>query len=154
MKVEIVEQKPLTLHALRFDGHIGEIGGVWRELWRLLVARGLAEKIEFAVGAAHDAPDPQGRIVYWAGALLRVPTPPTEGLEIKQIPGGRYGSHRLVGPYSGIGEAFPRLFGEWLPASGFEVDQRPALEIYRNNPYDTPEAELITDLMVPIKAAR
>jgi AraC family transcriptional regulator len=154
MKVDIVEQKPLTLHALRYEGPVDEIPVVWRDLWRRIVERGLAAKIELAVGAAHDAPDPQGRIVYWAGVVLRAPTPLTDGLEIKQIPGGLYGSYRLIGPYSGIGEAFPHLFGEWLPASGYEVDHRPALEIYRNNPYDTPEAELITDLLVPIRAAR
>jgi len=32
-------------------------------------------------------------------------------------------------------------------------DDRPSLEIYRNDPFDTPENALITDVLVPIRPA-
>jgi len=48
-------------------------------------------------------------------------------------------------------DGFRRLFGRWLPASGEEVDDRPCLEIYLNDPTEVPEAELLTDLGVPLR---
>jgi AraC family transcriptional regulator len=77
-------------------------------------------------------------------------TPP-EGVEALEVPGGRYGSYRHVGPYSELNGAFQKLYGEWLPSSGYEPDDRPSLEVYRNSPYDTPPEGLITDLLIPLK---
>ncbi|QGM44767.1 hypothetical protein H2LOC_003160 [Methylocystis heyeri] len=90
-------------------------------------------------------------MVYYAGVALREGAEPGEDVGILELEGGLYACSRLVGPYRGIGGAFQKLFGQWLPASGYEPDRRPALEIYRNNPYDTPEDELITDLLVAVK---
>jgi AraC family transcriptional regulator len=151
MKVDIIEQPPLRLHAMRYEGPVTGIGEVWGRLWAWAVEHGLADKIDVAVGACSAPPDPQGRVVYHAGVALREEPEPGEGVEILELEGGLYASSRLIGPYSGIAGAFQRLFGEWLPASGYEPGGRPALEIYRNNPYDTPEDELITDLLVAVK---
>ena len=75
------------------------------------------------------------------------------GIERRHLPGGRYAVYRLKGPYSGMPAAFGRLFGEWLPASGETPElERPCLEIYLNDPGEVPEAELLTDLCLPIKA--
>ena len=150
-KVDIVGQAPLTVYAKLYEGPVTEIGTVWRALWRAVVERGLAEKITLAVGAARDAPDANGNIAYRAGVALCEPLTKTGDFEVLQIEGGRYASYRLIGPYSGIADAFPRLFGEWLPASGYEADDRYVLELYRNNPYETPESELVTDLLMPIR---
>ena len=151
MQVDIIEQPPLRLHAMRYEGPVTNIGEVWGRLSAWAAERGLMGDIELAVGACSAAPDAQGRVVYHAGLLLRGEAPASDGVEILDLEGGRYASYRLTGPYGGIATAFPRLFGEWLPASGYRRDDRPALEIYRNNPSDTPEAELITDLLVAIK---
>lgn len=40
----------------------------------------------------------------------------------------------------------------WLPADGLELaEERPTLEIYRNDPQQTPEDEPLTDVHVPIR---
>jgi AraC family transcriptional regulator len=151
MKVEIIEQAPLRLHAMRYDGPVAGIGEIWGRLWNWAVQRGLAGGIHFAVGACSAAPDAQGRVVYHAGLALREDVAPGDGVEILELEGGLYASSRLVGSYSQIAGAFQKFFGEWLPASGYAPDRRPALEIYRNNPCDTPEAELITDLLIAVR---
>jgi AraC family transcriptional regulator len=69
------------------------------------------------------------------------------------VPGGQYVCYRLAGSYHGIPDAFTMLYRDWFPESGFVPDDRPSLEIYRNNPFDTPESALITDLMIPIRRA-
>lgn len=60
---------------------------------------------------------------------------------------------RTEAPYRGIATAYRRLLEDWLPSSGEAFDDRPGMEIYRNSPLDTPEAELLTDLYVPLRAA-
>jgi len=149
--LDIVDQAPLRLHAVGLEGPVTDIGRAWRELWRWAVDRGLPDKIEFAVGVCRDRPDLEGKVIYHAGLVLRGAAPLAEGVEMLTIEGGRYASYRFLGPYDGIAKAFPCLFGEWLPSSDFEADDRPTLEVYRNNPYDTPAHELVTDLMIPVR---
>ena len=68
------------------------------------------------------------------------------------MPGGRYAIYRLEGSYSAMPAAFGRLYGEWLAASGETLDPgRTSLEIYLNDPSQVPEAELLTDLCLPLK---
>ena len=55
---------------------------------------------------------------------------------------------------STIAEAYQRLFGSSLPASGEEVDDRPGMEIYRHSPLDTTPSDLLTDLCLPLRAGR
>lgn len=152
MKVDILEQAPLRLVGLAHEGPMTQLPELWSRLWALVVQHGLAQKIETAVGVCRDAPDEEGNIVYFAGLALRGSFGAPAGLEATEVPGGRYAVYRHVGPYTGISESFSRLFGGWLPQSGHEPDDRPALEIYRNSPYDTPANELITDLLIPVKA--
>ncbi len=151
MEVEIIDRAQLSVHALRYEGNVANIGEVWRKLWRWAAERGFIGDIEFAVGVCRDAPDAQGNVVYHAGLALRRAAAASDGVETVTVPGGRYASCRHIGPYAGIGRSFQRLYGDWLPASGFEADDRPTLELYRNNPYDTPAEELVTDLLIPLK---
>ena len=65
---------------------------------------------------------------------------------------GRYAVPTDRGPYGGIAATYRRLLAERLPGSGEAVDDRPWMEVCRNSPLDTPEADLVTDLHVPLRA--
>ena len=103
------------------------------------------------MGLCEEAPNNVGDIVYRAGVVLRDAVAASDDVEIVEAQGGRYACYRHIGPYSEIAEAFERLYREWLPASGFQPDNRPALDICRNDPRVTPEKELVTDLLLPIR---
>ena len=66
---------------------------------------------------------------------------------------GRYALHCLSGPYSRINAAINALYARWLPASGYEPDDRPTLEHYLNSPRTVSQAELRTELLIPIRTA-
>ena len=151
MQVEIVEIAPMRLHTILHSGPVSEIPRTWERLDAWLSARGLREHVELAAGLCEQAPNEAGEIVYRAGVMLRDAVAASDGVEIVEAPGGRYACHRHVGPYSEIAAAFQRLYREWLPASGYEPDDRPALDICRNDPRVTPERELLTDLLAPIR---
>jgi AraC family transcriptional regulator len=54
------------------------------------------------------------------------------------------------GPYAGLPAAYDQLFGLWLPASGRQMADHPSFEVYLNSPMDTPQADLLTELFLPL----
>jgi AraC family transcriptional regulator len=77
--------------------------------------------------------------------------PLPDGFDDVTVPGGRHAVLTLKGPYTGIPAAWTWLYGDWFPASGEEPADRAPFEIYRNSPADTPPAELITEICVPLR---
>jgi AraC family transcriptional regulator len=151
MQVEIVEIAPMRLHTILHSGPVSEIPQAWERLDAWLSARGLRDQVELAVGLCEEAPNDAGDIVYRAGVVLRDAVAAFDDVEIVEAPGGRYACYRHVGPPSKIAEAFQKLYREWLPAGGYQADDRPALDICRSDPRATPEQELVTDLLAPIR---
>jgi AraC family transcriptional regulator len=49
---------------------------------------------------------------------------------VQDFKGGRYACARFAGTDADIHAAWMRMFGEWLPESGYQADDRPALELY------------------------
>jgi AraC family transcriptional regulator len=151
MQVEIVEIAPMRLHSVLHSGPVVEIPQAWRRLEAWLSAHGLGDQVELALGLCERAPNEAGEIVYRAGVVLRGEDAASDGVEIVEAPGGRYACYRHVGPHAQIAEAFQKLYRGRLPASGHQLGDRPALDICRSDPRVTPEPELVTDLLAPIR---
>jgi AraC family transcriptional regulator len=47
--------------------------------------------------------------------------------------------------------AYRWLLGVWLPSSGYEPDDAPIFEAYLNDPRDTPQSALRTDIHLPLR---
>ena len=101
----------------------------------------------------HHDPETTPESELRADAAITIPdgAPVPEGLTESRIAAGRYARATHTGPYEGLGDAWARLMGEWLPRSGHRVGDGVAYELYRNNPTQVPREQLITDLFVPIK---
>lgn len=89
--------------------------------------------------------------VYQAGVAINgsVSLPP--GLNDREIPDGTYASFLLRGSYGRIGIAFQDAF-QLLAARKVRLRPEFCIEHYRNNPDETPEAALLTELLIPIEA--
>ena len=48
-------------------------------------------------------------------------------------------------------ESWDAVYRGWLPESGYQPDNKPSYEIYRNDPKEHPEGIQIVDICVPIK---
>jgi effector-binding domain-containing protein len=70
-------------------------------------------------------------------------------IELRKIPGGRVVSILYTGPYGEVGRAYLRAH-EFVLKNGYEI-RGPTMELYLNNPQETPEEELLTELQIPIK---
>jgi effector-binding domain-containing protein len=87
--------------------------------------------------------------VYRAGFVLTAPPvelPPE--LKYEKFAGGKYSKFVLTGPYSQLPQASGRVW-EIVSKNDIVVRADFAIENYVNNPKETPEDELITEILVP-----
>lgn len=63
--------------------------------------------------------------------------------------GGLYAQLNYTG-YADMRGAYRWLLGVWLPASGYEPADAPIFEAYLNDPRDTPQTALRTDIHLPL----
>jgi AraC family transcriptional regulator len=154
LEVRIVELAPLEVAYVRRTGPYRDSApAAFAALWRWVDRHGGGARITRVLGFGHQDPDgtPAGQLVYDACCALEGGFETTAEVGRQVIPGGRYAVHRYQGPYAGIRDAFVQLCGEWLPASGEELDARPCFEIYLNDVAVVPAAELLTELTLPLK---
>lgn len=73
-----------------------------------------------------------------------------EDMDTLTIPVGQYAVFQYKGSHNNGHDVFSYIFGEWLPASGYELDDRPHFEIlgpkYKNGDPDSEE-----EIWIPIK---
>ncbi|MFC4102315.1 AraC family transcriptional regulator [Paenibacillus xanthanilyticus] len=67
------------------------------------------------------------------------------------LPGGLYARYTFYDTIDKFALAYQSVYGGWLPRSGYEPDDRHALEFSLNNPASDPEGKARVDLYVPIR---
>ncbi|WP_421780009.1 AraC family transcriptional regulator [Kiloniella litopenaei] len=65
----------------------------------------------------------------------------------------KYAVVHFQGAYGDLKRAYDWLYGGWLPDSGHEADDRPAIEIYHNDPDRVLEKDLLTEIRIPLVAS-
>ena len=152
VEVAVVNCPAIKVWAFRHLGPLRTVGDTYARLWQWQIDHGIAGRTNEAMGICYgDEKGADESFRYYAAVVWDEPIEDRGAVERIEIPKGQYATYRLLGSHHGIPAAFERLYGEWLPSSGYLPDHRPALEIYRNNPFDTPANKLITDLMLPVR---
>lgn len=110
--------------------------------------------MEQAVGVIHaDATAAHG-FRYFSAALVGAEHDPPclDNVTRLTLPGGQYARHRVQGPGDLIAPAFRAIVDEWMPRSGFELDDRPLLEFYGDQYWLQRSADAPgTDIYVPLR---
>jgi AraC family transcriptional regulator len=149
--VRIIERPVQQVHALRHRGPPSTIPHTQRLLRVHAAERAVSDWLGISIC---DPEDPEDfRYYAAASAGSTAPWPADPDIKMVEIPAGRYALHRLAGPYARINATINTLYARWLPGSGYEPDDRPTLEHYLNSPRQVSQAELRTDLLIPIRAA-
>ena len=148
--VRIIERSKQSVHALRHRGPFSTIPHTHRRLRTYAGARTVSSWLGISCGDS-DVPS---KFSYRA-ALASPDEWPDADKEVEKfdIPAGLYAVHTLAGPYTRINAAVHALYGQWLPGSGYEPDDRPMLEHYLNSPREVAPAALRTDLLIPVRPA-
>jgi predicted transcriptional regulator YdeE len=116
----------------------------WQELFANLPAIAARNTISLRL-SLHKG----GANIYRAGvALAAAPVELPPPLKYEKLSGGKYSRFVLTGPYSDLPQASGRV---WQLVSEKHIPVRDdfAIESYVNDPCTTPEAELITEILVP-----
>ena len=89
--------------------------------------------------------------VYRAGVSTKdAPVKLPDGLRYEKFPGGKYAKYVFTGPYTRLGEASGHAF-ELATEQKLPIREGFNIENYVNNPKETPEDQLITEIMFPLE---
>ncbi len=101
----------------------------------------------------HDDPKVTDEANLRTSVCITVPkdTPVDGEIGYMTIPGGKYAAARFELSNDEYEEAWDMVFGGWLPASGYQPDDRLCYELFHNDPKEHPENKCIVDICIPVK---
>lgn len=151
-----VTLQDLPAQTIAYMRHVGPYSEAVTRFWQTqfdpwLQAQGLCDKPLF--GISHDDPtivDPQA-----CRFDAAVPVPDGfvagSGLFKTTLPGGRYAVLPFKGRADALNQAWRSLMLDWLPSSGWQLDQRPCFERYpAGGGFDLATRTLSCDICVPV----
>jgi AraC family transcriptional regulator len=161
-KEETMDVKVETLPSYRvaYMRYIGPyapagISDLWHRMARWAGARDLWSEDRLCLGIPHDNPHVTQPAKCRYDAAVVVPQGFTAdgdvNVNVLEVPGGKYAISRFVGKAWEIGEVWDRLFGEWLPQSGYQPDDRLIFELYRGQAYDAATGNFTCDVCAPVR---
>lgn len=123
---------------------------LWQELPPLLTGLGPQTILEYLglSGMEHGISGDEGKIYQAGVSLVEKPPQLPEGMRYRLVPAGCYALFLLTGPYTQIGQAFERAF-QLLSEKKTALRVEFCMENYVNDPQTTPEAQLMTELLIP-----
>ena len=147
-EVEIVECDEVHLAAYSHKGDYLEIGRVFEQLDIYVNSMGLFDESSRSFGLYYNDPESTETPNLKSHACLSIDLdisligddPPQKIV----IPKGRYASLVFKGPYAELEKPYNWLFGQWLPNSGYEAGDYPAIEEYLNDVRKTSPSDLLT----------
>jgi AraC family transcriptional regulator len=148
-EIRVVEHPARQVFGLRHGGPPSTIAHAHWRMRQLLGGRPVSDWLGLSIGD----PDEEAGFAYYVAVVAAEALPESAELEPIDIPAGMYALHELVGPYTRINATLNTLYARWMPGSGYEPDQRPAVERYLDSPRHTDSADLRTELLVPIRSA-
>lgn len=140
MNVQVTEKPAYRVAYLR---HIGpyaseSIGPVWGRLMAWAGPRGLLRPGVPGFGVSWDNPEvtPPENCRYDACIAIGPEVDALElaeaGISVQTLPGGLYAEYRRMIPCDGFFRAWNEIYTQWLPASGWQCDDRPGYELYHD----------------------
>jgi AraC family transcriptional regulator len=153
-RVELREFAPRHVAYVRHVGPYDRIGKAFGRLMRWAGPRRLLRLPETEVLAIyHDNPDVTPADRLRADACITVP----EGTKTKRevgtmtVLGGLFAvAHVEIDPAQ-YGEAWDRLFADWLPQSGYQPDDRMCFELYPHTPKRRSKAKHVVEICEPVR---
>ncbi|TCJ13270.1 AraC family transcriptional regulator [Flaviaesturariibacter flavus] len=94
--------------------------------------------------------DPKRTFVKWALLEVADYISLPDGMEPFLLPGGEYAVFDFKGSSAQAQNAFQYIYGEWLPASGYELDDRPHFELLGSK-YRREDPQSEEEIWIPVR---
>ncbi|QWP78677.1 AraC family transcriptional regulator [Lysobacter sp. K5869] len=154
LRVEVVSVEPFQVAALRVTGAYPEQNQGYGRLFGWAAQNGLLDSLRGLYGVPlHDRRDvPPHACAFDCMLALGAPFADDagEGIRLQVLGGGRYARVRLIGAFDGLEALTDALLARWLPDSGESLRDAPLFHEYLDDPDETPEAVLRTDVYLPL----
>lgn len=138
--------------------HIGPYQGdetlferLWNELFTWAGPRGLLNGNDFkALVIYHDDPNLTDEAKLRMSVCITVPEATKVNGKVgkMELEGGKYAVARFELTAQDFGKAWNWVYAEWLPSSGYQPDDKPAFEMYPEEPRD---GKFVVDICIPVK---
>ena len=167
MRIEVKELPDMHvayirhLQGYRKGAPDSRIGQAFERICKWAEAKNLFGPNTLVIGIPHDNPEitPDDRSRYDACVTIPREIIASQGvISVQDIPGGKYAVCRIevsTSEMSQIGERIDDFYAEWLlewlPVSGYQADDKPPLEIYREAVGRPVGAWICMDFCIPIK---
>jgi AraC family transcriptional regulator len=155
MNIEIETFPDVRVAYMRHLGPYGDpgIGRMWQRFGAWCQATGHWGRETF--GLSPDSPDitaPE-KCRYDACVAVDAAFRPEGEIGVQTIAGGLYACTPFTGNAEQIHAAWMRVYSEWLPDSGFQADDRPAVECYGAElKFDPGTGVFACELRLPVRA--
>ncbi len=150
-----MELKKIGARRVLFVRHTGpyeESKVAWEKLCEWGVSKGVMEGVSEFCGLCHDDPQVTApeKIRYDACLVTDAEINKDGEVGLQEIESGEYATYVHKGSYSGLLKVYLDIYGDWIPQLGREPKESPCVEVYLNDPRDTPEQELLTEIQIPL----
>lgn len=151
---QIIERLDVTAIYIRLIGVYGshDYASTSKKLWAYIGKHQLFGPQLETIGISHDDPGvTEGdKCRYDACVVVDKPVKPEGEIGVKTIVGGTFAVFIHKGSYMKMQETFDAIFSKWIFEKSIELRNAPIMEKYLNNPYETPEDDLRTEIYIPI----
>ena len=147
------EQAEACLVGSWHSGDYMTIGATFEKAMAQCAISGIMPEVPQSMGLYLADPDctEEPELRSFAGVVMQKEVTVPEGLVTYNYPGGRFAVLTHHGPYALLSQGYDWLYSKWLPSSGATVRDVPCSEVYLNSPLDTAQAELLTEICLPIE---
>jgi len=150
---EIVETPPRTyLYLEKIGPFMVQAPKAWHEFSEIAEPLKPELSITGMAGLSKIDESKQGddRFVYQAGLFLKdTPKTVSKGLKLRTAPAGKYARFLLTGSYHQLPNAYPQIFSI-LQSRNISMRDEFCAEVYLNTPEETAEADLKTEILIPV----
>jgi len=152
-KIQDLESKKAIYIQLIGEYSSLDFEGTWTKLWQYVKENKLFSAGIEHLCIYHDDPKVTASDKLRTDVCLTIhkPTQAKGEIGLKEIKEGKYAAFLYQGSYEHLGSVYDTIYGKWLPESGYKLRDVPAFEKYVNNPSDTLEEKLKTEIYVPIE---
>ena len=137
MQVEIRNLPAARLAYMRHTGPYGDpaIGRTWERFGQWCAQRGLMQPPRAMIGISQDNPEitPADKLRYDCCVAVGDDFRPEGEVGTQDFAGGKYACAPFKGKTADIHAAWMRMYGQWLPQSGWQADDRAGIELYEEN---------------------
>jgi AraC family transcriptional regulator len=152
-KIITLEPAPL-LYLQKIGPFIKNAPLAWKEFWHIVGGKIEQNQMAGMVGLGRIDHTKTGddAFIYRAGVVLhQMPDNVPAGLQRGVLPQGNYACFLLTGSYSQLPSAYPAIFAMTDKEKLYVRSDDFCIERYLNNPQTTPEEQLETEILIPIR---